>query len=112
MDFTESHKKEIEKQIVEAIITSLDKDNLKTTELPNIANFVLERIDNIKTHNELILFLGELARIWPVFVNLTAIEKGEVKEIKEDEVAQSVLTLAKSGKIDEAINLAKTMTGG
>ena len=38
------------------------------------------------------------------------IERGEVTEAHEDKIEQDVLNLAKSGKVTEAISLAKTVT--
>lgn len=112
MDFSPDHKKEIETNIVQAIITALEGNGLSKDELPKIADFVLERIDSVKNHDGMVAFLDELSSTWPIFINIASIEKGEVKEKVEDEVTEGVLTLAKSGKIDEAIDLAKTMTEG
>lgn len=110
MDISQQHKEEIERKIIESIIVNLEENKLPQEELPIIADFVLGKIDTVKNHDELVIFLTELSTKWPIFTNITSIEKGEVKEKVEDKVAEDVLNLAKSGKIDEAIGLAKTMT--
>lgn len=110
MEFTEEHKNRIERAIVETVISALENGNLAESELSQIANFVLEKIDQIKTHDELVIFLSDLSSRWPIFTNLETLEKGEIEEKVEDEVAEGVLTLAQSGKIEEAVNLAKTIT--
>lgn len=112
MDITQDHKNEIEKKIVETIALSLENNTLQQNELSDIASFVLDRMDQVKNHEELILFLSELSSKWPIFGQIEAIEKGEVKEQKEEQAFQNVLDLAKSGKIDEAVNLAKEATNG
>lgn len=55
-------------------------------------------------------FLRDLSSKWSIFTKLLVLESGEVKEKTEDKVAEDVLKMAKEGKIDEAIGLAKTMT--
>lgn len=110
MEFSEEHKNKIEKMVVEEMISSLEKNELKEEELSAIAEFILGKIDNIKTQEELIVFLGELSSKWLIFKNIEELEKGEVKEQQEKIVAKDVLQLAKDGKIEDAIDLAKTVT--
>lgn len=110
MEVTARHKEEIEKKIIEGIIDALENDKVAEAELPEVADFVLARIDQIQNHDQLVKFLDELSAKWPFFEGLEQIERGEVTEAKEDQVEQEVLKLAKSGKVNEAINLAKTVT--
>ncbi|MDO8461161.1 MAG: hypothetical protein Q7S38_01820 [bacterium] len=110
MEVTQEHKNDLEKKIVESVILALENNTISKEEMPIIAEFVLGKIDVIKTHEELVLFVNELALKWPIFSNIDQIEKGEVQEKKESETAESVLNLAKSGQIEDAVNLAKTMT--
>lgn len=110
MDFDTDHKKRIEAKIVELIAEGLEKGNLKEEDSKEIADFVLGRIDLIKNHLELETFLSELSLKWQVFKVLENIEKSESREKAEAEAAEGVLILAKHGKINEALHLAKTMT--
>ena len=110
MDVTEAHKTEVERKILEAEIDALENDQLSEAELPEIADFVLARIDQIHDHDQLVKFLDELSAKWSFFDNIEQLERGEVTEAKEDRVEQEVLELVKSGKVNEAINLAKTVT--
>jgi len=110
MEVTDEHRTEIERKILKAIINALENNQVTEEDLPNIADFVLARIDDCKNHDQLIKFLDELSQKWPFFEGLEQIERGEVTEAKEDQVEQEVLNLAKSGKVTEAINLAKTVT--
>lgn len=107
MDVTQERKEEIERRIVKIITSSLEKNSISEADLPTIAQFVLENLDGVTTNDQLFDFLSELSLRWPIFENVELIEKGQMKEQKEDQVAQDVLILTKSGKIDEALNLAK-----
>lgn len=106
----ENVKKLIEQHVVERMITALDRDEINDNEVPLIADFVLTHIDAVATEDEKMVFLRELAERWRIFTGLLVTQSGEVKEKVEDEVAGGVLTLAQSGKIEQAIKLAKTMT--
>lgn len=110
MPFTDEHKHELEKKIVETLIGALEKNELVEDQLSIIAGRVLERIDTLSTQDELAEFLTELCVEWPMFQQLLEIELGKVKSEVEKKVAHEVLLLANSGKIEEAIRLAKTMT--
>lgn len=110
VELTKEYKEEVEKNIVEVVIAELKGNNLEQSELPLIADFVLEKIDKIEKQDELLNFLQELSSRWPIFSKIEALEKGKVKDSEEDQVTRNVLNLAKTGKIEEAIDLAKTMT--
>ncbi len=110
MDFDAQHKKKIEDEIAEAIIDALEDKKISEGDATQISDFVLRKIDLIKTHEELTSFLTELSQNWPVFESLGKIEQGEEQEVKEGAVAADVAELANEGKIEDAINLAKTVT--
>ncbi len=110
MQFTEHHKEEVERRIVEAMIRGLEESKLTTHETTIIAGLVLERIDAITTQDALAEFLTELSAKWPIFQPLMQIELGKVRSVLEQKIAHDVLQLANSGNIEEAIRLAKTMT--
>ncbi len=110
MDFTEEHKHDIEMRIVRRIILAIEKQELTSADLPNIADLILARIDTIKTQDELAEFLTELSARWSVFKDVLEIELGRVKSNLEKKIARDVLNLANAGNIEEAIRLARTMT--
>ena len=109
VDFTDQHKAQVEAQIVEIVAASLENNVLGQEELPVIATFVLDKIDTIKTQDELAVFLAELSGKYPIFKNIAIVEKGILNHEKENVVVKDMLNLAKNGKIDEAIQLAKTI---
>ncbi len=110
MDDFKKQIEQAEKDIVECVVLSLENGNIKEEDLPEIGQFVLDKIDLLKTHEELSAFLMELSSKWPIFLNIAKIEKGELQERAESETADSVLTLLKHGKIDDALSLAKSET--
>src|SRR3989338_546535 len=110
MDVTADHKIEIERKILKEIINALENDKVTEAGLPDIADFVITHIDTVQNHEQMIKFLDELSQKWPFFEGLEQIERGEVTEAHEDKIEQDVLNLAKSGKVTEAISLAKTVT--
>jgi hypothetical protein len=110
LEVTDTHKKEIERQILHKIIAELEANTMETSELPKIGEFVLSTINTVTNHEELLPYLAELSAKWACFKPIENIELGEVQRVKEHEVAHQVLLLSKNGKIDEALSLAKSMT--
>ncbi len=110
MEVTDVHKKEIERQLLNIIIKELEENKLTTDDLPKIAQFVLSTIDTVTTHEQLLPYLKSLSDQWPCFKPIETIELGEVQRVKEHDIAHQVMLLSKSGKIEEALSLAKSMT--
>ncbi len=110
MDDLKNQIKQAEKDIVESVVISLENGNLKEDDLPEIGKFVLDRVDLLKSHQDLADFLAELSSKWPIFLNIAKIEKGELKEKAEEKTANEVLNLLQHGKIDDALSLAKSET--
>jgi len=108
MDLTEEHKREVERKLVEVIIDALGKNLISVGDKDTISAFILERMRNVKDHEELISFLRELSSKWAIFSPLLVTESGEVKAKSEDQAVDKVQSLTQEGKIDEAINMAKT----
>lgn len=106
----QSYRDSIERSIVEIVISSLEQGVLPESELPLIADFILESLDAITTQTQLVSFLENLTRRWNIFSQLELSEKGKYIQAADKEVADGVLLLAKSGKIDEALRLAKGIT--
>lgn len=110
MQLLQGRRDAIEKAIVELVINGLKEGSLPEDDLSPIANFVLEKIDTLQTEEQMVAFLAELAQKWPIFSNIHILEKGKVIEKTENQAAQNVLELAKEGKIDQAVDLAKSVT--
>lgn len=107
MDLSEEHKKEVERRIMEKIISSLENNDITEEDYNNISEFILARIDNVKSHHDLLVFLRELSEKWNIFAFVLTLENGEVKDVKEHIAAKKAEELAESGNIEEAIQTAK-----
>lgn len=97
--------------LVDTGIDRYGDGTISKEELGLIADFAAESMDKIKTQADLSSFLAALVSRWPIFQNIVAIEKGVVKEASDKRVYSGALDLAKHGKIEEAVKLAKTATG-
>jgi hypothetical protein len=110
MQLSQEQRGAIENQIAELVIKGLREGLIQEEDLSPIGKFVLEKIDTLQTEEQMVAFLTEMAQKWPLFSNILTIEKGKVSENSENQTAIDVLGLAKEGKIDEAVDLAKSVT--
>lgn len=106
MNLDQNYKNKIEEELVKTIATGLEQGRILPKDTQGIADFILGRIDQIASHEQLTQFLSELSFRWPVFSALLSFEQKEaaVKTAKE------AADLAKQGKIEEALDLAKAAT--
>lgn len=110
MDNFFQHKRNIEQKIADTILSNLENENITRSEASSISNFVLDKIDVLKTQEELLNFLRELSARWRIFSSLLVLESGEIKEIMDTKAAREALTLTKEGKIEDALNVARAAT--
>lgn len=110
MDFDEIYKNSLGKQLTVRLAEALRNQEISEEELPVVANYILENIDNIVNHSQLLDFLTNLGQRWPIFSNILVLEKKGQIETKEKETLKQAMGLIKENKIDEAINIVKTST--
>lgn len=110
MELSKERKKEIKMKLIEIIIDSLENGRLSVSELSNVSSFILDRIDKVADQNQLRFFLSELSSQWPIFTDFLVTEIGVVQEVKEDKAAEDMTALMQNGKMEEAVDLAKTVT--
>ena len=110
MDFTQEHKDAIERKILEILANALDAGQIENDDAPDVARFVLDRIDKVTNQKELIEFLGELSSKWPIFSTLKEQGEGEIQGGVDDEVADGVEILIQHGKLEKALALVKSIT--
>ena len=110
MDSSKNYIYKVEKDIVDKALREYGDGKISRDELKNIADFTVEEMKKVNNRLDLINFLKILAGKWPIFSNIAIIEEGSYKQEVEKGVYSQVLELAKHGKIDEAINLSKSMT--
>lgn len=80
---------------------------LSEDETPVIAQFILDRIDKVNNHQELLSFLEELSNKWPLFGPVLMIEKSQKNEENNQQSVDKIEQLIKENKIDEALNVAE-----
>lgn len=103
-------KTTIEQQIIQLMTSSLEAKTLEADQTHLIANFVLEHLEAVQTHAELVNFLSSLAEKWPIFAPLGNIEMGKTIAAHRDELTHNVMDKVKSGDIDGALEMAQSLT--
>lgn len=80
---------------------------ISSEESPIIASFILERIDNLRNHQDLIAFLEELANKWPIFGPVLMLERSIEKKGDNDQAINQAEQLIRENKIEEALDLVE-----
>ena len=107
MGISEEYKEQIQRKILEAIITGLHQDVLASFELPDIAEFVLTTLNLVKTEDDLVNFYTDLATQWPVFENLKNYQLLEIQSHNNQKKTDHILDALRQGNVDEAIDMVK-----
>jgi len=84
ISFDETYKNKIGMKITVRIGQAIKSGELSDNDLPEVCNYVLIAIETIKSHNELIDFLGNLTNRWPVFSSILT------QEIKQQEAVTTI----------------------
>lgn len=82
MDPTNAFKEKIGQRLTLRLAQAVQNKEITPEELPNIASYILENIDNKKTNAELVAFLDEISVKWPFFADTATSEK-ETAEMQE-----------------------------
>ena len=106
MDINEEYKDKLGQSLTLQLAQALKAGNITEEDLPTAASYILNRIDTLKTKEELIQFLTDLASKWTFFSNTLLMEKGEIIEAQEDKKVDQMEELIKQNKLDEALSVA------
>lgn len=112
MKVTQEYKYHIENLIVDAMLTAWEKNIIAEQEQFPISKFVLEQIDKVSTHEDLISFLAELSAKWSFFKPLYVSEQESVKKHEDNQMIEQAQDLAKSGNIDQALAVTREIKKG
>ncbi|MBI3984894.1 MAG: hypothetical protein HY344_03030 [Candidatus Levybacteria bacterium] len=107
MDLSAEHKKEVQRRIMDTLLTAYEKLEINRADFDEISKFILERDPTIQTHHDLIVFLRELTAKWKIFSFVLTLENGEVSKIEENKAVEKIEDLTQEGKIDEALEAAR-----
>lgn len=106
-EVSEDRLSEIAGLILDRLLTEWEEGAISEMDASDIANFVLDELDFVYAEEDLMFFLQDLVSRWKFFGNILSIEQGKQSEQKTAEVAKDALQLAREGKIDDALSLAK-----
>lgn len=107
--FDETHRNKIGNQLALRVAEALTNHELTLKDLPEIADYILLQLKQIQSHQELTLFLKNLSSKWPVFKNISDIEKGEEVMDKEKKQIDQVEKFMQEKKVDQALNTANNL---
>lgn len=110
MDSTEAYRDKIGERLTRKLAQALQEQEITQEEFSAAASYILDNIDMAKDNIQLVEFLTNLAQKWPIFSDVLTIERGEIKEEKEDEVVEKTEALIKENKLDEALAVAENAT--
>ncbi len=97
----------LESKISDTILNDLQSGKLPKPEAEKLAAFVLSKIDNLKTQEDTLLFLSDLAKMYPEFDKLRIMVEGVAERQQEYQTATRVLHLIKKGAAKQAISIAQ-----
>lgn len=106
-DFTQ-HRLQIERDFALKILDVYEAGNFSKEEVITVARYINEEMEGIDNKTDLITFLDYVSSNWPALSGVVSKEKEITSEEKDSEVYSGVLALAQNGKIDKAIELAKS----
>lgn len=89
---------------------AMEEKIVSEEEASEIASLILSKIDTLSYEEDLLNFLQEISNKWSFFSNVLVLEKGEIKEEKEDQVASKVENLIKNNKLEDALKMAEEAT--
>jgi hypothetical protein len=81
---SQDFREKVYKDLWQVTLSSLEHGELSEDDSQVVADFVLERLDNINTYSELFLFLDNLSNRWPIFSNIYLLIKSE--ETNKDKI--------------------------
>lgn len=110
MDFDEAKKDLIGGQLIRRLARALQDGELTEEQVSEASGYILDTIDTIQDHSQLIAFLTTLSQKWPIFSESLALEQGEEKEVKEEVKLEEVQNLLRQDNLDEALKVAESAT--
>ncbi len=81
--FDENLKKEVEKFLVEKIITALEAKQINIAQMKESSAYILDNIVPVKNYSDFILFLEKLKSKWSIFTEVFGLYKNKFYKDKE-----------------------------
>ena len=96
--------------VLKILMYLLEKKKISDDEGKEIARITYEFLQKAQSELDIPSLYKNLSQKWSVFKTNEIEEWGKIDRKEESEVIQGVIELVRNGKIDEALNLAKTET--
>ncbi len=84
--YNQEIKTDLEKVLAERILLALDNKQIKLEEMKEMANYVLDKVENIKDYDQMLLFLTMLKEKWVIFKDVHGIFNAKNKQEGEQAV--------------------------
>lgn len=110
MDFDEKHKDIVGERLTRKLARAIENGDMNQEQASEASAYILDTIDTLEDHAQLISFLTTISQKWPVFSSVLDLEQGEVSQAKEEQKVEEVENLLKENKIDEALHVAESAT--
>jgi len=110
MDALQDKRYELEKRIIEVLLNSIENETLTLDQASEVTDFWLTKMEDLTSEEELSNFAKELSAKWPMFDRIALAEQSDTQKQEDVGVADNVVSLVKDGKLEEAIDLAKSQT--
>ena len=115
MDPDKAYKERVGISVAKRLEEVIQKGMMDEDTASDVAAFVLDNIDKTQNSLEIVNFLEELSKKWPVFQQVLTLEQGQIAEKKSQDIAQQASDLIKNNQMDEALKMVQSnndSTGG
>ena len=87
MDIDQSYRDAMATQLSRRLAQALQADELSTEDISAAAQFILEKINTLQTHQDVLSFLTEISGKWPIFTDYLTREKLRTTKNEEQKIA-------------------------
>ena len=67
---TPEYREKIYKMLAQTMLDGLDSGKIRVDESVDMSEFIIERLDNLQTQDDLYIFLDELSEKWSIYHNI------------------------------------------
>lgn len=86
--FSENDKNEMYNLLVDTLLAGLEAGTAAHEEAQESSGFILENLEKVTNHNELILFLEEVSSRWPVYHDVLLKVRAQQHERQDNQQIQ------------------------
>lgn len=105
-----AYKDKIGERLTRELANGLTDGTVTEEEAAEIATYILENLNKTKDSSEILNFLEEFVKKWPIFEPILNLEQANTIDKKEDVAIQQAESLIKENRIDEALNVVESAT--